>query len=1177
MPTPRDPLVRAAQARAMPVPVAARPFVHLRVHSAYSLLEGALPLGKIVGHAVKDRAPAIAVTDTNNLFGALEFAQKAVKDGVQPIVGCQLDVAFGDDAGEGQRHQQRRQGPETFPLVLIAATEGGYANLVRLVSRAYLDVPAGGPPHVEAGWLALLAEGIICLTGAERGPVGAALKADQRHLAQERLLFLRSVFGDRLYVELQRQQKYDRAVEAGSIELAYAHDLPLVATNEAFFPAADDYEAHDALLAIADGSVVAVDARRRLTPDHHLRSQAEMTVLFADLPEAVDNTVEIARRCSYFPKTRDPILPRFTGGDTSDPEAALQAEADELARQAREGLAARLAAHGPVEGYSEADYAERLEFEIGVITRMKYPGYFLIVADFIQWAKAHGIPVGPGRGSGAGSLVAYALTITDVDPLRFSLLFERFLNPDRVSMPDFDIDFCQDRREEVIRYVQEKYGRDQVGQIITFGTLQARAVLRDVGRVLQMPYGQVDRLCKMVPANPANPVKLKDAVEAEPRFAEEIEKEPVVQNLIDIAMKLEGLYRHASTHAAGIVIGDRPLSELVPMYRDPRSDMPVTQFNMKYVEQAGLVKFDFLGLKTLTVLETAVKLIRRRGVDIDLSRIPYDDRPTYEMLSRGEVVGVFQVESAGMRKALIGMKPDRIEDIIALVALYRPGPMENIPTYNLRKHGEEEIASIHPKIDHLVKETQGVIVYQEQVMQIAQQLAGYSLGEADLLRRAMGKKIRAEMDKQRERFVTGAIERGVAKGQADLIFDLLAKFADYGFNKSHAAAYAIVSYQTAYLKAHYPVEFLAASMTLDMSNTDKLADFRADAMRLGIDVVPPSVLTSHRPFEVGENRIFYSLAAIKGVGEAAVDHIVEKRAQRQFASIEDFLTRIDPRIVGKRVLESLIAAGAFDCFGHDRAQLFAGMERMMGMAARAQENATSGQGDIFGTALGAQPERLILPAAEPWAASDRLHREFAAVGFYLSAHPLDEYKPVLDKMRVQTWSAFQAAVKQGAGAGRLAGTITSKQERKTRTGNKMGVITFSDTTGQFEAVLFSETLAQYRDMLEVGKSVVITVSAEDRPEGVNLRIQTVEPLEKRAAEIHRQLRVFLRDPAPVSAVASQLRGPGGPVSSGQVSFVVIRGAGQGEIEIELPERYDVNPRVAAALKAVHGVVDVELV
>ena len=1167
----RDPLKREAMiARKGEAP--ARPFVHLRVHSAYSLLEGALQLGAIVGHAVKDQAPAVAISDTNNLFGALEFAQKAVKDGIQPIIGCQVDLAFVGETNDGQR-DRRRQGPDLRPVVFQAASEAGYANLVRLISRAYLETPAGEPVHVSTDMVGDCAGDVICLTGGPRGPIGTALFDDRNDLAETRLLALKTLFGNRLYVELERVTNYDREVEQATIELAYRHELPLVATNEAFFSSREDFEAHDALIAIAEGSVVAADERRRLTPDNHLKSQAEMARLFEDLPEAVDNTIEIARRCSYYPKNRKPILPRFTGADVSDAEAAESAEAEELARQAREGLNVRFATRGLHSGFTEEQYRERLEFEIGIIQRMKFPGYFLIVSDFIKWAKQHDIPVGPGRGSGAGSLVAYALLITDVDPLRFSLLFERFLNPDRVSMPDFDIDFCQDRREEVIRYVQAKYGRDQVGQIITFGTLQARAVLRDVGRVLQMPYGQVDRLCKMVPQNPANPVKLAEAIANEPRFAEEAEKEPIVQTLLDMAQKLEGLYRHASTHAAGIVIGDRPLSELVPMYRDPRSDMPVTQFNMKKVEDAGLVKFDFLGLKTLTVLEKAVKLIRRRGIDIDLATIPLDDPQTYAMLSRGEVVGVFQVESAGMRKALIGMRPDRIEDIIALVALYRPGPMENIPTYNARKHGEEEIASIHPKIDHLVKETQGVIVYQEQVMQIAQELAGYTLGQADLLRRAMGKKIRAEMDQQRGIFVSGAVERGVAKPQADFIFDLLAKFADYGFNKSHAAAYAIVSYQTAYLKAHYPVEFLAASMTLDMSNTDKLADFRQDAMRLGIEVVAPSVMTSFRDFEVGENKIFYSMAALKGVGDAAVEHIVERRGDGPFKSLADFCERIDPKVVGKRVFESLIMAGALDCFGHDRAQMMGGVERMMGLAALAQQNATSGQADIFGASLGAQSQALNLPLSEPWLAADRLYREFQVVGFYLSAHPLDEYKVALQKMRVQNWAEFSAAVKRGASAGRLAGTVTAKQERKTRTGNKMGIVNFSDMTGQYEAVMFSETLAQYRDMLEAGKSVVITVAAEDRPEGVNLRIQTVQSLEDEASRIQKALRIFVRDAAPLNALAGQL----GVKGEGQVSFVLIKDGGQGEVEIELPSRYRISPQVASAMRAVPGVIEVELV
>jgi len=1178
----RDPILRAAaggstkerEAGGRGEGSASRLFIHLRVHSAYSLLEGALPAAKIVAHAKADRMPAIAITDTNNLFGAMEFSQKAVKEGIQPIIGCQLDVAFLDGVpGGGPRAGGRRNGPELSPIVLIAASETGYANLVRLVSRAYLDTSPSEPTHILASWLDGLSEGVICLTGGERGPVGKALKEEHPELAEGRLLFLKERFGDRLYVELQRPGGYDRAIEAASIELAYRHELPLVATNEAFFLKRADYEAHDALLAIAEGTVVAVDERRRLTEESHLKSQAEMAALFADVPEAIDNTVEIARRCTYYPRNRAPILPRFTTTKTDRPEEAEKAESEELKAQARQGLDARLATLGMAPGFTEKDYRERLEFELGIIERMKYPGYFLIVSDFIKWAKAHGIPVGPGRGSGAGSLVAWSLTITDVDPLRFSLLFERFLNPERVSMPDFDIDFCQDRRDEVIRYVQERYGRQQVAQIITFGTLQARAVLRDVGRVLQMPYGQVDRLCKMVPANPANPVKLADAIANEPRFAEEVEKEPIVQTLLDMAQKLEGLYRHASTHAAGIVIGDRPLSELVPMYRDPRSDMPVTQFNMKYVEQAGLVKFDFLGLKTLTVLDTAVKLIKRRGVDIDLAKLPLDDPKTYAMLSRGEVVGVFQVESAGMRKALIGMKPDRIEDLIALVALYRPGPMENIPTYNARKHGEEEIASIHPKIDHLVAETQGVIVYQEQVMQIAQELSGYSLGEADLLRRAMGKKIRAEMDQQRVRFVDGAVERGVDKAQANMIFDLLAKFADYGFNKSHAAAYAIVSYQTAYLKAHYPVEFLAASMTLDMSNTDKLGDFRQDAIRLGIDVVPPSVMTSFRDFEVGENRIFYSLAAIKGVGDAAVEHIVAVRKEGPFSSLEDFCARIDPKIVGKRVFESLIAAGAFDCFGHDRAALTAGVDRLMGMAALAQQEASLGQGNMFGAAAEGPAEKLRLPAVDPWLPAERLHREFQAVGFYLSAHPLDGYRKLLERMRVQNWAEFSNAVKRGASAGRLAGTVTSKQERKTRTGNKMGVIQLSDTTGQFEAVLFSETLAQYRDLLEPGRSVVITVSAEDRPEGINLRIQSVQALDEEASRMRQEMRVFLRDAAPANALSARLDRGG----EGQVSVVLIKEGGAAEVEIELPDRYRLSPQIAAAIRAVPGVVEVELV
>ncbi|MER0239185.1 DNA polymerase III subunit alpha [Fulvimarina sp. MAC8] len=1142
-------------------------FIHLRSHSAFSLLEGALKLDQIIKFAVADGAPAVGIADTNNLFGALEFSEKAAKSGLQPIIGCQLDVDFED--GENDRE---RAALSPAPIVLIAGSDTGYANLVEIVSKAYLGHETNARPHVKSSWLDDLAEGVIALTGGPSGPIGLAIGAERQQIAEARLQKLKQVYCDRLYVELQRQVGYSRRVEAGTLELAYAHDVPIVATNEPYFYCAEDYDAHDALLAVASNRLVSHEDRRRLSRDHCLKNQNEMAELFADLPEALENTIEIAKRCSFRPKVRGPILPRFAGAD-ADPAEAEKAEAAELRRQAFEGLDRRIEKLGIADGHTVEEYKERLDFELTIIERMQFPGYFLIVADFIKWAKDQGIPVGPGRGSGAGSLVAYALTITDLDPLRFSLLFERFLNPERVSMPDFDIDFCQDRREEVIRYVQEKYGREQVGQIITFGTLQARAVLRDVGRVLEMSYGHVDKLCKLVPANPANPVTLAQALEEEPRLKEAREKEEIVDRLISIALKLEGLYRHASTHAAGIVIGDRPLQKLVPMYRDPRSDMPVTQFNMKWVEPAGLVKFDFLGLKTLTTLQTAVSFVERnKQTVIDLSAIPLDDKPTYDMLTRGETVGVFQLESVGMRKALIGMRPDVFEDIIALVALYRPGPMENIPTYNARKHGEEEPDFIHEKIAPILKETQGVIIYQEQVMQIAQVLSGYSLGEADMLRRAMGKKIRAEMDKQRVRFVDGAVERGITKKQADMIFDLLAKFANYGFNKSHAAAYALVAYQTAYLKANYPAEFLAASMTLDAGNTEKLNEFRLDARRLGIEVVSPSVQTSFRKFEVSGNKIFYALAAIKGVGEHAVDHIVEKRGDKPFKSLEDFCGRVDPKIINKRTFEFLIAAGALDCFGHERAVLMSNVERMMGYAARIAESRTSGQADIFG-ALSSEPEPLRLGPAPLWTASEKLLREFQAIGFHLSAHPLDEYRATLKRLRVQSHADAVAAVKRGASAVRLAGTVTSRQERKTRSGGKIGIIQMSDASAQYEVVLFSESLYAFRDIMEPGASVIVTAQAEERPEGVSFRANNVQSLEDEAVRMQKALRIFLRDENPIDAFQSHLQ----PNGDSEVSIVLLRDDGGREVEIMLADKYRVSPQIASAIKAAQGVVDVELV
>ena len=1139
-------------------------FVHLHVHSSYSLLEGALKIAQLAKLAAADKQPALALTDTNNLFGALEFSEKLAGSGIQPIAGVQLSVCF------EEADPIARVVPQPAGIVLLAQTDEGYRNLMRLVSHAYFGVPLGEEPRIAAPVLSRHCEGLIALTGGYTGPLDSALRnGGRQELAQARLDILKEAFGSQLYVEIQRHGlDEERLVESGLIALADRNGLPIVAANEPFFSAPEDYEAHDALLALAEGRLVSDDNRRRLSPEHHFKTRKQMKELFADLPDALQASVEIAMRCSTRVQTRKPILPNFGTGAN----AALD-EGEELQRQAEEGLVKRLAAHGPAPGLTEQDYHDRLAYEVGVIRNMKFPGYFLIVADFIKWAKDENIPVGPGRGSGAGSLVAYALTITDLDPIRFGLIFERFLNPDRISMPDFDIDFCQDRRDEVIRYVQGKYGRDQVAQIITFGTLQARGVLRDVGRVLQMPYGQVDKLCKLVPQNPTNPISLKRAIDDEPRLQAERDRDPVVKRAFDIAQKLEGLHRHASTHAAGIVIGERPLAELVPLYRDPKSNMPVTQFNMKWVEPAGLVKFDFLGLKTLTVLETAVKLLGKRGINIDLTAIPLDDEKTYGLLARAEAVGIFQLESQGMRRALLDMRPDRFEDIIALVALYRPGPMANIPTYCARKHRLEEPEYIHAKLEPILRETFGVIVYQEQVMQAAQILAGYSLGQADLLRRAMGKKIRKEMQEQRAHFVKGATERGIDRQHADAIFDLLERFAEYGFNKSHAAAYALVAYQTAFLKANYPVEFLAASMTLDMGNTDKLSEFRAEAERLGIKVMPPSVNRSGVAFEVEGNVIHYSLAALKGVGAQAVEAIVAARGDRPFTDLSDFASRINPRAVNKRVLESLAAAGAFDGLEANRARAFAAVDSILASAQRTHDAAEMGQSELFGGPAARTP--LILPTAEAWPPAERLQKEFDAIGFFLSGHPLDDYAPALQRMRVQSWAEFARSVKAGASAGRVAGSVVSRQERRTRTGSKMGIIGLSDPSGHYEAVLFSEGLAQYRDQLEPGRAVLLSLSAELQGDDVRARIQSVEPLDEAAAKLQKGLRVFLRDDRPLESVAKRLQGSG-PArngqdrSDGEVSMVLILGEGT-EVEVKLPGRFKVSPQIAGAIKAIPGV------
>ena len=1124
-------------------------FIQLRTHSAYSLLEGALPLKTITQQALSANMPALAITDRNNLFGALEFAEMAAALGVQPITGATLAVQFAVD-----------DEPIIGSLALLVKNETGYQNLMALISTAHLQ-SAHKSVLVLAEDLAKQADGLICLTGGPEGPVDMVLAANRTNKAEQILAQLQAIFADNLYVELQRYQEWQRPeIESQLIAWAYDKELPLVATNQAFFASTEDYRAHDALICIAEGSYLNEENRRRLTPDHRLKSPQEMCTLFADLPETLENTVEIAQRCAFRPQARPPILPAFSDGD----------ELQELRRQAHDGLAARLA---QVEAAAAPDaYSKRLDYELEIIGKMGFPGYFLIVADFIKWAKGNEIAVGPGRGSGAGSVVAWALTITDLDPLRFNLLFERFLNPERVSMPDFDIDFCQSRRDEVINYVQQKYGHDQVAQIITFGSLQARAALRDVGRVLQMPYSQVDRLCKMVPNNPADPMKLQQVIDNEPRMRAEYESDPQVAELIDISLKLEGLYRHASTHAAGVVISDRPLQQLVALYRDPKSDVPTTQFSMKWAEKAGLVKFDFLGLKTLTMLEKAVALLKNIGIAVDINNLPLDDKKTYDLLGQGDTVGVFQLESAGMRDVLRRMKPDAFEDIISLVALYRPGPMDNIPRFIACKSGAEAPDYLHASLQSILQETYGVIIYQEQVMQIAQTLSGYSLGEADLLRRAMGKKIKAEMQAQKSRFVEGAVKNNIQPRKAEQIFDLVDKFAGYGFNKSHAAAYALIAYQTAWMKANYPVAFYAASMSLDFDRTEKISNFKQDAAKYDIVVSSPDVNRSDVQFAIDGKKIYYALSAVRNVGSEAMQLVVDERtANGDFADEFDFARRTASIGLNRRLLESLIAAGALDSLNADRAQLTAGIDMLLGEASSVENDRKTKQDNLFDDEDMAAS--AVLPSVSGWSAMERLAHEFEAIGFFLSGHPLDDYASALKRLRVATFSELENRVENEV---MLGGAVVKVDERKSgKTGNRYAFVTLSDPTGQFEVMVFSDTLSRTRDYLQNGALLVATVKVEREDGQLRLVANGLRPLDELIANVAAGLRIYIEQPQACGGVKARLLDTQKQAhkSGGEVSLVVM--SPNCEVELRLPQKYAITPRIIGALKAVPDVLHVE--
>ena len=1149
-------------------------FVHLRVHTAYSLSEGAMLVPKLI-HKLHDQGvPAIAVTDTANMFGGKAFSKYASDEGVKPILGCQFYLR-NPDADGVLKAKGRIIEPDK--IVLLVMNENGYQNIMKLMKRSYLDNPKQGEKaQLKMSDLEELNGGLIALTAGVEGQIGRLLLENRKAEAEEVVVKLREIFADRLYMEISRiGLETEQKTEDDFIDFAYKYNIPLVATNEAFFFDADMYEAHDALICIAAGEYVANDDRKKYSPNNRLRSAEEMVELFKDLPEAVQSTVNIAARCNYLSQKVDPLLPIF-----ECPEGKTQDEF--ITEQAYKGLKQRMEAQvyndsQTPEERAEIDkrYYERLDYELSVIKKMGFPGYFLIVSDFIQWSKAHGVPVGPGRGSGAGSIVAWSLKITDLDPLKLDLLFERFLNPERVNMPDFDVDFCQENRYKTIEYVQKKYGFDHVAQIITYGKLQAKNVIRDVARVLQMPYAQADRISKMIPpgVQGKNPT-LQESLDQVPELEQMRQEDPQINKLFDIGMKLEGLYRQSGMHAAGVVIGDRPLDQLVPLYKDPKADMPVTQYDMKFVEETGLIKFDFLGLKTLTVIKKAVDWVKKvHKIDLDIDNIPLDDKLTYEMLQRGDTSAVFQFESPGMKDVHKQIKPDRFEDLIAIVSLYRPGPMDNIPTYIKRKHGEEEITYLHPDLAPILDETYGIMVYQEQVMKIAQALGGYTMGGADKLRKVMGKKMRDEIPKQRKMFTEGAVAKGIDEGTATKIFDQMEKFASYGFNKSHAAAYSLVSYQTAYLKAHYPVEFMCAVMSLDMTNVDKLLLYKEECKKMGFKVLPPDINKSDADFDVEDGNIRYALAAIKSVGAANMEAIAaERHAHGPYKDVSDFIHRIDAKQINRRQLEQLIKAGAFDCLDKNRGKLFANIETIVQHISAATELKTSSQSSLFGDQ---ELQAKVKLAEKPdWPELEKLKLEAEAIGFYLSAHPLDSYSRGMERLGVKKCNEVFQGIRTGDTIrAKLAGCVNSFQKRISKNGNKYAFLEISDGSSNFEGLLFSEGLTRFEETIKSGLPLLVSVTIDKQNEEGNPRvmINSVETLDKAIADVANGLEISLNDTSAVPKLKEIL----GKDRNGKNKIYIKPDNDNWDIRIELSGGFALQGDVLSQIRGLAGVTTVK--
>ena len=1111
-------------------------FINFKIHSQYSICEGAVKIDELAEYCKSNKIKAIGLCDSLNLCGALEFAEKISKVGTQPIIGSQINFKVGNVIGK---------------LPIFSKTKEGYKNLTKLSSVSYLESEATSEPYCNLENLYNNSEGLVILSGTVYDLFGKLYKSNKLDLIKEVLKKLNETFQNNFYIEIQRHFENDeKNYEDFLISISSKLTIPLISSQEVFYIKEEMAEAHDALICVGEKSFVDDKNRKKFQNNHFLRQSNYLKDLFKDIPEALENNYNFPKKFSFKPKNTKPILPSLTLDKNKTAE-------QELLIQAQSGLNNRLKNFIFLKNKDKDQeklkklYNDRLNHEINIINSMNYPSYFLIVSDYIRWAKKNSIPVGPGRGSGAGSLVAYSLDITDLDPIEFDLIFERFLNPDRVSMPDFDIDFCEEKRDKVFEYLKQKYGKG-VAHIITFGKLKARMALRDIGRVLGLPYGHVDKICKMIPFDPSRPLTLQESINREPRFQNEINQSLKVKKLIELSLQLEGLNRNMATHAAGVVIAGKELSDQIPLYIDHSSKLPLpsTQYDMYSSENAGLVKFDLLGLKTLTVIDKTVKMINKNNLNLDISKINLKDKKVFDLLSTGETTGLFQLESTGMREAIKQMKPNKFDDIIALVALYRPGPMSNIPIYNDCKNGLKEPDYIHPSLKNILEPTYGIIIYQEQVMQIAQTLAGFSAGEADILRRAMGKKKRAELERQKERFVNGAVKNGIKKDLANYIFTKIEPFAEYGFNKSHAAAYALIAFQTAYLKTYYKEEFIASTMSTETTNTNKLREFVDELKRLNVNVVRPDINNCFTDFRTLENTILYGLGAIKNVGSEAISNLVKEREKNgKFNSLIDFIKRVHPKDINKLQLEGLVKSGSFDKLEKNRKGIFDTIPKLIQLNKIYHEEKISKQSNLFEGGDEDKAEKFKLNTQEKWSSKELLSEEFKSLGFYISDHPLNNYKNTFLQLNIKPYREF---IIDNKNEGLIAGTLMTIQEKKSSKGTPFAIAKFSDNFGEYELFTFSEILVKNRDILKEGESFIITLFKDTSGDQKRVNVKKIISIDNLINNSYKKVSIEIDEKLDLRELKKLLEKKG----ETEVKLIIRQKDTKFTVKLENPRKFD---------------------